>query len=760
MRDSFQFELPHDPAKRQVQLLGNFLFTYHLGVEKFFKWFYGCGLAYCMDLHKDQVVPFPKLKRDGVTVELGSLECKEVLCLFTGKLRRVMRSFWRRCHNDLRRSGNKRRSTLSRGQTFLMFKKGSPEMSEEFIQQTKESHKACIGKRGRYEGAIKSFPHEQKDMVATVKKVAESIIRKLFRKGSGKVLYRSSQKLPMPSFRAAHGISRSKGGSSRAVKSLVESLNEGEMELVSMDYHPRMGVVSKYKSKTGEKKFFDRVYNALRASDFDTTPVFLQEPLKIRTITKGPPIPYWYMKPMQKFLWRNVSRKVNFRLSGEPVTEQFLNEIFLPRIENNTVSGCQFVSGDYSSATDNMAQWISLHMWNYICEWCGIGPVERRVGAKSLVGHKVHYEEGTMQQWNGQLMGSPLSFPLLCIANAATIVAAYWNPLVEHDGNWADYEEAAELRCRLFDLPFLVNGDDCVMSMDTVQYDSWQKYAKLIGMSPSIGKCYVSPDFLEINSENFALVEGAFKRTPFINLSLASDRTARGNELRPLKSFSAVARSFIKGFGQQKRQKLLSLWIRRMMPALKSHVPSGMSWGIPQWLGGLGLPLQESKFNLSETEQRFASYLYAQHKKGNYLSVLPGKDETQPDYLLKSLRQASDLMIRVPVVEETSKVEGWREPKELDIFGPLIWKGMLTEPGLIIRSQDISLSEKLFLKRFRHLWLKSQLCEDILSKHELLQYKGVRSSPAGGVAEFLERNSAVPKGLYTEISQRFCGLVY
>jgi hypothetical protein len=772
-----------EPKKTQVKHLASFLYRYHIQVEKFFKWFYGCGMAYAANKPMDQVVPFPTIKSDiHGEVELGSLTIDTVMCFFTGSLRRFLRSFFRRCHLDLNRGGTKRRKVYSKGQSFLMFKKGSPEMSADAIASTVDKHKSCLGNRGiGFEGLIKkAFMEDQAD-IAMLKLTAEKIIRETFRKNSaGKILYSGKSPLSMPSFRASFAASRCKGGSAASVKKLVEPLDDGS-NLVSMDYHPRLGVVEKRSNPEAEQKMFDSIYEQLKTSNYDVAPVFLQEPLKIRTITKGPPIPYWYLKPIQKFLWRNVSRNAQFGLIKEPISAEYLNDQLLSKVRNNPL-GSQFVSGDYSSATDNLSQWLCLHIWNYVCEWTGIECVERRAGAKSLVGHKIHYEDEVVQQWNGQLMGSPLSFPILCLANATVVAAAFWEPYVPYTPickdkvtaafwtrevrqqnqkpfKWADLIEHSDMRCRLKNLPFLINGDDCVMWMSDIQYASWMRYAELIGMSPSIGKCYRDEHFLEMNSENYSLVQGKFVRTPFVNLSLASPISNRGGEIRELSSFSSLCRSFIRGYTGKKKQRMITIWIELMLPTLKKVVPDGMNWGLPQWLGGLGLPLQESRIaeTISARELKLASYLFQKHRSGVHLKVLPGKTQSLPKYLVNALRECSRLTVTVPVEEEVSQGNHWAKAQyNEDIFGPIIWRHMRSGSNKMFVTKEASVSQAIFLKRFKFLLNKSSRCREtaLMSLHELLKYKGVRTEPVGGVASILKRMSDQPTGLYSEISHR------
>ena len=96
-------------------------------------------------------------------------------------------------------------------------------------------------------------------------------------------------------------------------------------------------------------------------------------------------------------------------------------------------------------------------------------------------------------QKNGQLMGSPLSFPVRC----ATHCVAYWMALEEYLGR----------PIALQDLPVLINGDDiCFMANDDFHL-VWQKWVAKVGCTLSPGNNYISPDYATINSEGYRWVK-------------------------------------------------------------------------------------------------------------------------------------------------------------------------------------------------------------------------------------------------------------
>jgi len=99
------------------------------------------------------------------------------------------------------------------------------------------------------------------------------------------------------------------------------------------------------------------------------------------------------------------------------------------------------------------------------------------------------YPDGTeAEQANGQLMGSPLSFPILCAANLLGYVLA-----------WEEYHGRPV--GRLDKLPVLINGDDILFKANDRFYTIWQRIVKSIGFDLSVGKSYFDKRFCTVNSK-------------------------------------------------------------------------------------------------------------------------------------------------------------------------------------------------------------------------------------------------------------------
>ena len=186
-----------------------------------------------------------------------------------------------------------------------------------------------------------------------------------------------------------------------------------------------------------------------------------------------------------------------------------------------------WVSGDYSAATDGLSLAISqLAMEEYLLAR-GITPGDDlwEIATKVLGAHVIDYgrddpslpeEERekppasfTMQ--NGQLMGSPLSFPVLCAINYVAYRTALKRYVQSKGGDWSKAEKLS--------MPVRVNGDDILFKCNTEFYEGyWKPTITAIGFTLSAGKNYVSESFLTVNSEGWRpLKNGRFEKVGYLN---------------------------------------------------------------------------------------------------------------------------------------------------------------------------------------------------------------------------------------------------
>jgi len=322
--------------------------------------------------------------------------------------------------------------------------------------------------------------------------------------------------------------------------------------------------------KTVYRDVYENVRLRARDEVADVTLVALPEALKVRTISKGPPLTYFVLKPVQKFLHRTLRRLRCFRLLGETVTPRYLSEVFAQ-------SEGLFHSLDYQSATDLLDPELSGVCVEGICDAVGMPYDLRDLFHKALTGHLV---EGLPQLW-GQLMGSVVSFIVLCTINLAVVRHAY--------------ELTLNTRVSVVEIPAIINGDDGLVRAPREFSKIWESVAAVAGLIPSLGKTYTDEEYVNINSTSFLFENPKFVHIPYANMGLVYGLGRSGQskvadvavEVGPyLSSLGLRHHALLEMCPESMRLKVHEQFLLRNADALKSvRVP----WYIPESLGGMGL---------------------------------------------------------------------------------------------------------------------------------------------------------------------------
>lgn len=677
----------------QAERLLNLSRLHSISIEKIMKYFYGNSLAWLMGETKE-LSPCPFGQDNSFKFCLKTM--------FTGTLKQFLRSVFRRhIRYFLSGKSQKVKRSLTFGQTLLQAKKGTPLVSEELVQEARTKHEAALTNhtsslRSRDKPFDPSMAWstmvEEEEMDESLERAVNSIVCEIFRKGDFDRHLRHAE-VGYPSFSAHEENGREGGGgvgvigaslrefipvkSSVTLPSLrsqtdliiyMSTLDElvrekliGVLGQIPNSDHPEAfdyitHVVYEFLKLEnevsaspicckGKDRLLDFTAKCISNNSMKAAPVFLLEPLKVRTITKGPSFPYWVLKPFQKFLWSRLKDHPTFKLIGMPISEEIMEHI------GELEEGQFYVSGDYSAATDNMKAWLSKYIMSSICKRIGAPQWLTDLAIKALAQHILKYVDKVdgkttvkfVNQENGQLMGSPVSFPILCLANAAICSI----PL---------RSQKNIRKVRLASLPILINGDDCGMRYTPRQYSYWKSLAAQAGLSPSVGKCYFRKEMIQLNSELFARMNGKFVRIPYLNFSLCQNRVAKGGALRSFGDFGSACREFCRLGGARNPMaidKLVSIYIRRMAPYLRSEVPDQAAWGLPSYLGGLGLPLLESRIHLTGQQLHLASLCLESLREGRTYSFLDNSD-LFPEVTARAIRRFSNLLVPVFKQEKSS----------------------------------------------------------------------------------------------------------
>jgi hypothetical protein len=308
------------------------------------------------------------------------------------------------------------------------------------------------------------------------------------------------------------------------------------------------------------------------------------EPFKVRVVSMGRAADYQRVHAWQKAFWKVCRAVPALRLVGEPIRPFHVHQVLNFAISAG-LDWCP-VSGDYEAATDNLDPEVSEIVLDELCRQLGVPYEERVLLFRALTGHVI---EGRPQRW-GQLMGSPISFPILCLANLGI------NRLTQEILGMPRVHLSEYLGCR-------VNGDDVFLTLPVSGYGFWKRMVSLVGLTPSPGKNYVCPDLAVMNSDLFSIKRFPHhcevERIPTLRLNLLRVTQTAGCERRRFlfredevlahgKSLKGRAEELIRGWDDGMQVYLMRKFIRYARPILDTLPP--VSWWLPVRRGGLGLP--------------------------------------------------------------------------------------------------------------------------------------------------------------------------
>jgi hypothetical protein len=183
-----------------------------------------------------------------------------------------------------------------------------------------------------------------------------------------------------------------------------------------------------------------------------------------------------------------------FTLIGQPITESLIHDMVSRHLANGGDMNDLFVSGDYSAATDGLDIRASKVVLEEILDCLDAEDrVFRDFIGSILLEQNIIYPSWTkispISQKNGQLMGSVLSFPILCLLNFYAYIMSLPNHLeIIHSKALMD-------RCAV-----LINGDDILFRTTPSAYATWLESIATVGFSPSVGKNFLHRRFFTVNS--------------------------------------------------------------------------------------------------------------------------------------------------------------------------------------------------------------------------------------------------------------------
>lgn len=213
------------------------------------------------------------------------------------------------------------------------------------------------------------------------------------------------------------------------------------------------------------------------------------EPMKVRVISKGEALPYYSCRSLQKAMHGALRDLPAFRLIGSPFCPTDMVDL-----RRFAQKGDEWFSVDYSAATDGLSWKYSGRIFEFLIQ--DLSPALKARARAVLGPHRLSYPDGDRgapvyrgDQQTGQLMGSILSFPLLCLANLGVY-------LLTTTDSHASLGLTNDQRLR----HVLINGDDMLYAANPSLWARHVRIGEEVGLKMSVGKAYHHPVYANVNS--------------------------------------------------------------------------------------------------------------------------------------------------------------------------------------------------------------------------------------------------------------------
>jgi hypothetical protein len=375
-------------------------------------------------------------------------------------------------------------------------------------------------------------------------------------------------------------------------------------ELLMMSYHPRKGVMQRRGFTNLELR--DLISDAPSSDEMCQAKVYpICEPLKVRNITKSNAHQYAIAKGMQMDMHSSLKKYFQFNLVGAPCEIADIQELC-----DRSPSGV-FASGDFSAATDNVKIELTKLFFERLIfslqHQKVVDTVYIKYLRRVLYEHEIHYPTNFSEdkiepviQKNGQLMGSVLSFMVLCAINIAT----YWHSVEP------EVEDFTHLNVK-------VNGDDILFRTSIEKYNTWLQTLPKAGLFPSPGKNFFHEKYCTVNSALFSVSKNnTVKYIPFFNVGmlLGQSKVCRTEFTDKYKSkpVHCLHSKVMHGAYNTARANDRFCYYNKELLAKATLHPAGFNcnYYLPREYGGLGMKVP----NLSYLSSKLANKLSASEK--------------------------------------------------------------------------------------------------------------------------------------------------
>lgn len=361
----------------------------------------------------------------------------------------------------------------------------------------------------------------------------------------------------------------------------------------SIDWDLALGEAGKLDlaARTQERVSLERYWS--RKTSLDCPEVHYQslpEPGKYRIITKGPGDLYTGLRGLQAFLLKR------WKVQPYSTMVDYLDERYKIRFEEGITDyeeDSYYLSGDYDAATDNMHIDATLTCLDQIIKNLGLeGSLVAQSALHSFIRNTIVYPDGErLRQTNGQLMGHPLSFPILCIINLSTYMRA----------------TNKSLKTDIIMSPLLINGDDILFRGRTEDHCKWESASHEVGLIVNPLKTYASKHYGLINSRMYHKGD----LLGYVNIALAEAHCVKSDSTVMVKTAPATWDELTTAIPADVSIHARAMFLKTLeckIPKIGSFRPN---YFLPKWLGGIGLTNYSGRpFGISYEQRKLATYLW------------------------------------------------------------------------------------------------------------------------------------------------------
>lgn len=283
------------------------------------------------------------------------------------------------------------------------------------------------------------------------------------------------------------------------------------------------------------------------------TVMTLPEPGKFRVLTIGDGYLYTALQPLQGALidrWKHHPASTMLKEDLEHYVQCIDVEL---HAEEDL-----WYSVDYEAATDLIKKDGTMAVLKAISSSCSLGNYLRDIAEWAMgspnLAYYPHIGEYRLAI-DGQPMGHPLSFPILCVINLAVFETACVRWL--NASTTKREQDRRVAKTLIMRKNVLVNGDDMLFKAERSFGEIFEATALEAGLKTSVGKSYISKDTCMINSQIFQRNRhGVMRRCGYLNQNIlngvvvkngVSDATPTqlGRELNTMVHYCAWSSSVI-----------------------------------------------------------------------------------------------------------------------------------------------------------------------------------------------------------------------